>query len=291
MTILGPDVSRYQAHPEWRAVAADGRFKFAILKASEGLGYDPSYIEANLPAARAAGLVVGAYHFGTGSHGGAEQARYFVDVVKRANGGTCDGVLLVLDLERAASGPSMTNAQAREFITQVRALTGSKVGLYHSASGFSAVGQDWGWVAAYGPSHAPRAEKFWQYTDGKYNGTAYPKSCPGIGPCDISVFNGTIDELHALAGTQGDDMAKLDHDDKEWIVAAIEEHVTAKMPAMAKAIVAALLDGGNDPHDPFIPDSPEWNAAVKETNLKEILAAARAKSGGPHSHSVTGTAS
>lgn len=62
----GVDVSTWQ-HPngapiDWHAVASTG-VTFAIVKASQGLDWVNPWLERDLDDARAAGLLVGAYHF------------------------------------------------------------------------------------------------------------------------------------------------------------------------------------------------------------------------------------
>ena len=62
VTVLGIDVSRWQGIINWAQVKADG-FQFAIIKASEGGTFvDPDFA-SNWAAAKAAGLVRGAYCF------------------------------------------------------------------------------------------------------------------------------------------------------------------------------------------------------------------------------------
>ena len=58
----GIDVSAHQGKINWTKVKGDGK-SFAILKASEGETYrDPTY-QFNYQSAKAAGLVVGPYHY------------------------------------------------------------------------------------------------------------------------------------------------------------------------------------------------------------------------------------
>jgi GH25 family lysozyme M1 (1,4-beta-N-acetylmuramidase) len=61
--VRGLDVSAAQGVVDWPSIAALG-CRFAILKCSEGNrpGWDPQF-ERNVAGAKAAGLVVGAYHF------------------------------------------------------------------------------------------------------------------------------------------------------------------------------------------------------------------------------------
>jgi len=62
--INGIDVSKWQSEVKWDQVASDRPdIRFAIVKASEGVGYtDPRFSE-NWEGAKQAGLIRGAYHF------------------------------------------------------------------------------------------------------------------------------------------------------------------------------------------------------------------------------------
>jgi lysozyme len=56
------------------------------------------------------------------------------------------------------------------------------------------------WLAQYGPTPVVPTGwsrwTFWQFTDGALG--AEPHTVPGVGPCDISRFNGSLQELKAL---------------------------------------------------------------------------------------------
>lgn len=78
----GIDVSHHQGDIDWQRVAADD-VAFAIIKATEGGDHIDDAFATNLSEARAAGLVVGAYHFFTFCRPGADQAKNFLAVVPR----------------------------------------------------------------------------------------------------------------------------------------------------------------------------------------------------------------
>lgn len=89
------------------------------------------------------------------------------------------------DLGLAASTViSMSNTDARRFIAAVHAK-GRKIGLYHSASGFPDLGQDFDWVAQWRTAPPSIGWQFWQYTST---------------PIDKNRFNGDMAALYALAG-------------------------------------------------------------------------------------------
>jgi hypothetical protein len=174
VTLQGIDVSHYQTTTPPLA-----GLSFLFAKATEGTWFvDPLYA-THTTAARAAGLVAGAYHFGVDVDPIA-QARHFLAVAGGAG-------LIALDLE--SSPVPMTIAQGRVFIAAVHSA-GRKVGLYHSLSGFLNLGQDWDWVADWGTPPPPIPWTFWQYHGG---------------PLDKDVFQGDLASLRALAGVTGGD--------------------------------------------------------------------------------------
>src|SRR5215212_6061446 len=95
-----------------------------IQKATQGRTFvDPTY-KRNRLKAQNAGLLWGAYHFGTGSDG-IKQAEHFLNIVQPD-----DDTLLVLDFEANPTGPSMTLEEARAFVTHVNGEIGRFPGLY-----------------------------------------------------------------------------------------------------------------------------------------------------------------
>jgi len=162
--------------------------------------YDP-----NRQKAEAAGLLWGAYHFGTKADGAA-QADFFLS---KANAG--DQTLLVMDYEPNGNS-TMTLDQARDFVLRIKDVTGRFPGFYSG----SLIKQELGgqpadpvlsqcflWLAQYGPAptHIPATWPtwtIWQYTDG--NVGPQPHTVDGIGNCDRDQFNGTIEQLQQLWG-------------------------------------------------------------------------------------------
>lgn len=154
--IYGVDISRYQA--EWTPSAE----AFVFVKASEGRTYASETHDAQVARARAAGLVVGHYHF-MWPLNAAEQAAYFVQQAKPQ-----PGDLLVCDWEKAGT----SNADKDAFIREVKRLAPQcRVGLYcntswwlnHDTSNYFG---DFLWIADYRGAEPPikTAWTFWQYT-------------------------------------------------------------------------------------------------------------------------------
>lgn len=176
-----------------------------VHKATQGsTDSDPTY-NSHRDAAKAAGLLWGAYHFGTDSDG-VKQAINFLNVV-----GDASGTLIALDFESNPTGSTMSLEEARAFVTQIQSVTGRFPGLYSGhdikqalGSGTDSVlGSCWFWLAQYGPTAVvPQNWKtwtLWQYTDGALGPD--PTDIPGVGRFDRDLFNGSEDQLRAFWGT------------------------------------------------------------------------------------------
>lgn len=199
------DLSHYNS-PVNFSQAKQGGLLGVVHKATQGLAEtDPQYA-ARRPLAQAAGLLWGAYHFGTDADGAA-QAQHFLSTARPA-----PGVLLMLDFEAPATGPGMSTAQAEAFVQAVHAATGRYPGLYSTCGYLAATGAEhspvlancWLWLAEYAAIAEPKAPPLWrtwtmwQYTDGQAGNA--PHAAPGIGPCDRDIFNGELPGLLALWG-------------------------------------------------------------------------------------------
>jgi lysozyme len=165
-----------------------------IQKATQGATFvDPTF-QSNFDKARDAGLLLGAYHFGTGDDG-VVQAEHFLNTVQPDA-----ETLLVLDFEDNPTGPSMNLEEARAFVTHVQQATGRWPGFYSGhyiknllGSSLDAIlANCWFWIAQYGPTPVIPANwknwTMWQYTDGAVGNP--PHEVPGIGRCDRDMFAG-----------------------------------------------------------------------------------------------------
>jgi lysozyme len=198
------DISHHNGNVDFFKLKAAGILG-VIHKATQGaVASDPTYAQ-HRSAALAAGLLWGAYHFGTDSDG-VEQAVNFLNVV-----GDVAGTLMALDFETNPTGPSMSLEEARAFVTHINTATGRYPGLYSGhdikaalGSGTDSVlGNCWFWLAQYGPTAVVPQNwstwKLWQYTDGAIGPD--PTEISGVGRFDRDLFNGTADELRAFWGT------------------------------------------------------------------------------------------
>ena len=195
------DLSHHNGRVNLVKARADGVIG-VIQKATQGGTFvDPTY-EQNHTQASNAGVLWGAYHFGTGSDG-VRQADHFLSTVDPAQ-----DTLLILDLESNPQGPSMPLEEARAFVTHIKEKTGRSPGIYSGhyvkellgTSLDPVLGACWFWLAQYGPTAVVPPNwstwTIWQYTDGAQGPD--PHQVKGIGRCDRDRFNGTETELRKL---------------------------------------------------------------------------------------------
>jgi lysozyme len=196
------DVSHFNGRVDFDA-AYRGGLRAVIIKATEGTRWvDPRFHE-NRAKAEAAGLLVGAYHFGTGDDPVA-QADHFLAILGQER-----EILPVLDLETNPQGHSMRISQAMTFVEAIAERTEHWPGLYSGSYVRDVLGsrQDpvlgccWLWVAEYGPR--PRVQAtwkgwtLWQYTDGHHGDG--PHRVPGVQQgCDRSRFAGDGETLETF---------------------------------------------------------------------------------------------
>nr|WP_133884396.1 lysozyme [Glycomyces sp. NRRL B-16210] len=211
--LAGIDVSHYQGSINWTSVRNAG-IQFAYIKATEGTSYKDPQFNTNYPAAHAAGVIRGAYHFARpNASSGAVQANYFA-----SNGGawSADNLTLpgALDIEAPPSGAAcygLSTTQMRNWIQDFHNTYKSRTGrdpvIYTTASWWNSCTGSWTgmatqsplWVAHWGVSSpnlpagwSSTTWTCWQYTDSG--------SVPGIsGAVDRNYFNGARDRLLALA--------------------------------------------------------------------------------------------
>lgn len=198
------DISHHNGNPNLAAAKQDG-IVGVIHKATQGTTMVDQMYQQNRQKAQAAGLLWGAYHFGSLGDGAA-QADFFL------NSANPDAqTLLVLDYEPNGNS-TMTLDQARAFVSRVNAVKGRFPGLYSgslikeqlgNAPPDPVLSQCFLWIAQYGP--APKnipptwsTWTLWQYTDGNVGPT--PHSVNGIGNCDRDQFNGSLEDLQAVWG-------------------------------------------------------------------------------------------
>ena len=206
----GIDVSQVQTITDPAAVYAAG-FRFAFVKASEGLSYRDPACRRHLDALAGAGLLVGAYGFARFSQGQPRaQVRALYDAA------TSDGkhmVRLVLDLENCPTGTAWSALRdfADEYMSELR-LSGSLPVLYTMGSWVPHLtGLDVPvWVAQYrsvtqawAPSQA-EADAFFAAREGvylwQYSGDKGYRVPGVVGDCDRNLYHGDEASLREWFG-------------------------------------------------------------------------------------------
>lgn len=231
---LGIDVSAWQgdiSQENWNRVYNEGGRRFAFIRVThygeDDRGNPDWYYVQNFARAKAAGLLVGPYHYAIWSRTPQVEAEYFLTYA--APYITPGHLPPMLDLELgdnpgAPVGATSVCDWAQQWIDIVKAQTGVEAGVYLSASRTNTFGGCFSplpllWVADWcgdnictacgditDPSTQPEYSynlppwghnnwTFWQYCS--------TGSVPGIsGNCDLDVFNGTHTELlECLIGT------------------------------------------------------------------------------------------
>jgi len=186
---------------QWHTVtdaAAYARWSPAIiLRAHDGSGADPAYAAA-LAAVRAEPAIrsVGHYGYINPTLDAFTQGAGFAQVVQ-ASGGLHPGDFVSFDCE---TGSGDQTALAEAWLAGCRSVlhenAADEFGYSNAdfwAASLPGVQVAHRWIAAYGQAQPTLGETLWQYTD-----TA---TVPGIaGPCDCSIFDGTIGAFLALLG-------------------------------------------------------------------------------------------
>lgn len=199
MTVEGIDTSHWESVIQWEKVAANK--KFVWCKATESYTYkDPEY-KADIQAAKAAGMLVGSYHFFRWAGDTLRQTHLFLDTIK----GMPMDLPPMLDVEEEKIGYGWRNYQTalKLCLDTIEGETGRKPIIYTSSYywGFTnnpAWSKDYPLcVANYGvtkpflPS-AWNTWTFWQYSKaGKIDGIPYD----GV---DLDQFNGSYLDLLAF---------------------------------------------------------------------------------------------
>ena len=125
------DISHSTTVHDFRLARQRSNILGVIHKASEGGDWrDPLYTKRRAEA-EAAGLLWGAYHFGTHEYSGADQAAMFLNSARPG-----PSTLLALDLEFNEQNPSNTMrlGQAEEFVRSILAATGRHPLIYTNAT-------------------------------------------------------------------------------------------------------------------------------------------------------------
>jgi GH25 family lysozyme M1 (1,4-beta-N-acetylmuramidase) len=151
--VEGIDVSKWQGVIDWPMVKAAGK-KFAITKATEGIGYEDGKYDANKAGAMANGIKFGAYHFArpdlnTSLTEAVGEADWFVDTA----GYQAGMIIPTLDLEGSGDKPDTALiAWVQAWVGEVYARLGVKPMIYASPSFWSGHMSNTTWFADNGYS-------------------------------------------------------------------------------------------------------------------------------------------
>ncbi|MCC3381085.1 glycoside hydrolase family 25 protein [Paenibacillus farraposensis] len=217
----GIDVSHHQGAIDFKKVAADG-ISFVFIKATQGKSFRSKTFLQFVRDAKAASLLIGAYHYvddsATTPEAARQEATNFVSAMKDAGGMQAFDLPPVMDYESNQSGLSKAaiTVVAKAFLQEVERLTGVRPIVYTYPSfigNFTGLSDYSLWIARYSASQVPpdasgwTSWDFWQYSDGSTGGMlpSGTRKVSGIaGPVDLNEFNGTVDELRTQFNKKGE---------------------------------------------------------------------------------------
>lgn len=187
--------------------------EFCIFKASQRDYADPVFL-LSWRDAKAAGLIRGAYHFMTWDRSGADQARYFWNLI--ASDPPDIPPIVDFEAQKGIAIPTDAVVILRDYVTTLATLCGRKPMIYCSPAFWVEHGSPdpwWAqfprWIAHYGVAQPtlppPWTEwKIWQYTPSG-DGLAYGAEATTI---DLNWFNGTVEDLRAFCGLQPEEVTR-----------------------------------------------------------------------------------
>ncbi len=222
--IRGIDISMWQHSNnlpiDFAKLKTDQNLTFVIIKGSDGgtrgNGNAKKWFASDRIAAKAQGLVVGAYHYALPGNLNANTIKdaklQAARAVTQAGGAKVGDLPLTLDLEELPCGWTINRLArwTRAFLAETERLTGRTPMIYANGTfiqrledaGASDLSRYPLWLAKWGPKLGPVPVekriwngkwKVWQFTaDGKLVGVP-------SGSTDLDVFNGTLEEFNAFA--------------------------------------------------------------------------------------------
>ena len=223
--IHGVDISAWQGNPNMRQVARGG-YRFAILKATEGLTYVDSRFLPEWDDVSEQGMARGCYAFGRFELDPVKQVEFFVKKVEQQVEEFPE-IPHAWDFERYTGMPDWQPAKlvdhALRALRRLKALIGVTPGVYlprrffrellkgytkngkkyAPASNVMELTEFWLWAASYRgvvPDDMPWPLTPWG-TPWTFWQTSGSGSVPGVdGNCDLNVFAGSEAQLFGLAG-------------------------------------------------------------------------------------------
>jgi GH25 family lysozyme M1 (1,4-beta-N-acetylmuramidase) len=202
-TVPGVDVSYYQQNVDWNAVAAAG-YKFAIARHSDGYFHDPKF-QQNWDGIKNAGMIRGVYQWFEPNQDPLRQANELIAAVGMLQPGDLPVMADVEEPGPNVPAPAEYVARLRIWINRIREGTGRDPMIYTghyywpqylATTEFSNLPLV---HAQYTSRACPNIPDAWsQWAIWQWSSTG---SVPGIpGNVDLNRFNGTMEQLQALAG-------------------------------------------------------------------------------------------
>ncbi len=210
--LRGIDVSHHQGAIDWAAVKGDG-ITFAFARVSDGTATPDTRFAANWAGMKAAGVVRGAYQYFRPYVDVTAQANLMIEAMADLGPGDLPPVLDVENNDGGQSAAAIT-AAVQTWVAQVEAATGRRPIIYtgpyfwRDTVGAPDLSPSLGWIADYNYA-CPRTPAPWE-AGWTFHQDSADGSVAGIdGPVDTDWFDGTLDDLLALTGTDatcGDDV-------------------------------------------------------------------------------------
>jgi len=187
-----------------------------IVKITEGLSYVNPLANEQYQAAKAAGKLLGVYHFIVGGLDSAAQADYFYNNAE--NYINEDGTKVILDWERPQGYPNLSGNEPVEFLERLTQLTGKIGSLYIGHQDVVSGAYNWSdvagkyplWVAGYPLNNgAPYTNNLQSWADSNYfsnpayNGQVIEMWQYDSVPYDRSVFYGDRNAWITTGSKQG----------------------------------------------------------------------------------------
>lgn len=201
-TLPGVDVSHYNGSITWSNVKAAG-IVFSYAEATDGTTYTDPDFSANWPGMKAAGIFRGAYAVFEPNSDPTMQADYFITAMGTLQPGDLPPMLEV-DVTDSQSAATIA-AYLATWVNRVQAATG-RVPIIYTAKGFwnGSVGSTNFsayplWIADWGVTCPNLAEGWTNWAIWQYSDTGTVSGIPSAGAVDLDEFNGSMNDLLALA--------------------------------------------------------------------------------------------
>lgn len=287
--VYGIDVSRHQGTISWSAVSGDG-IEFAFCKGTEGGTYtDPQFV-ANMTNGRAAGVIMGAYHFARPENNPAEtEARFFV---KSLSPYLLPGNLVpVLDLESGSTlGREKLSAWTVAWCQEVERLTTLRPVIYSSRNYASNYAMpelaEWPlWIAVPGFSPGSAVAGMGPWENWTFQQYSWTGRVAGIGDggvdVDLDTFAGTLEDLatyripvitHTITGS-GVSSIRVEAGDRIALTCMVDSSVPRNLLLGASLFRAGGSQSGiSDPtHDTLVALAEGTTAADRLFDLPSTM--------------------